>query len=86
MPNQRKTISAGDLYVMLDRDFRMRQARECGTCYILLPYRVDQPDHSNANWEVILPPDCAFGCSSLVENLVAKYAEAYDLSAGDGND
>ena len=86
MQNNRKVISAGELYVMLDREFRMRQSRECGTCYILLPFRVDQPDHEKANWEIIAPPECKFNCAALIDQLVEKYAAAYNLAADDGDD
>jgi hypothetical protein len=86
MQNNRKIISAGELYVMLDREFRMRQARDCASCYILPPYRVDQPDHSRPNWEIIVPPDCAYGCSRIVEDLVSGYAKIYNLAPDNGND
>ena len=85
MSNHRKTITAGELYVMMDREFRMRQSRDCGGCYILLPYRIDQPDHSNANWEIVPPAECAYGCALIIEDLVDKYSQAYDLSADAGN-
>ncbi len=82
---ERKTISAGELYVVLDREFRQRQSRKCTSCYILLPYRVDQHDGS-ANWEIILPPECAFGCSQIVEDLVEQYSLVYDLAGGSADD
>ena len=85
MQTQRKAITAGELYVMLDREFRMRQSRECGTCYLLLPFRVDQPDPTKANWEIITPPECSLGCTELIERLVGQYAEHYDLAADSGN-
>jgi len=85
MEMQRKAISAGELYVMLDREFRMRQSRDCGGCYILLPYRIDQPDHSKANWEIVIPDECIYGCARVVEDLVAEYARIYDLAPDDGN-
>jgi hypothetical protein len=80
---QRTTLSAGELYVILDREFRLRQSRECSTCYILLPYRVDQTN-GNSNWEIVLPPPCPFGCSEILEQLVEKYSDMYKLD-GDGN-
>ena len=85
MHNQRKAISAGELYVILDREFRLKQSSHCGACYILLPYRVDQHDGS-ANWEIIMPPDCAFGCANIVEELVDEYAKVYDLAAASADD
>lgn len=79
----RKAISAGELYVILDREFRLRQSRECGTCYILLPFRVDEPDDSKANWEIVIPPPCPHGCAQVLEELVEEYSRVYDLHEGD---
>ena len=85
MENKRKAITAGELYVILDREFRLRQSRQCGGCYILLPYRVDQSD-GDANWEVVLPPECTHECSRVVEELVDQYAKVYDLAPDRGHD
>ena len=85
MEYNRKAITAGELYVILDRDFRLRQSVECSSCYILLPYRVDQTD-GNANWEIILPGECKFGCARIVEELVDQYSKVYNLQDGNGND
>ena len=74
-------ISAGELYVILDREFRMRHSRECKSCYILLPYRVDSRDDGDGNWEVIIPPECPYGCSAVLEELVETYANVYELAA-----
>jgi hypothetical protein len=79
MQKERRPISAGELYVMLDREFRLRQSTKCGSCYILLPFRVDQHDHSKANWEIVMPPDCPYGCARIVERIVEDYAERYEL-------
>ena len=73
-------ISAGELYVILDREFRMRQSRACRSCYILLPYRVDSLD-DGGNWEVVIPPECAHGCSVILEELVESYSNLYELTA-----
>jgi hypothetical protein len=78
--NKRTTISAGELYVILEREFRLRQSSECASCYILLPYRVDQPDGDRPNWEINLPPTCGHGCSEVLEELVRKYSSLYDLA------
>ena len=80
---ERKVISPGELYVILDREFRLRQSRECGGCYILLPYRID--NHGNgANWEIVLPPSCPHGCSEVIAELIDEAAEKYDIANGDG--
>lgn len=78
---KRTPLSAGELYVILDREFRLRQSRECSSCYILLPFRVDQPDSAKANWEVILPPSCGHGCTEVLEEIVEEYSQLHELAA-----
>ena len=75
------SISAGELYVILDREFRMRHSRECKSCYILLPYRVDSREDGDGNWEIIIPPDCPYGCSAILEELVESYSNVYELTS-----
>ena len=82
--SKRTAISAGELYVMLDREFRLRQSNQCARCYILLPYRVDQPDGDRPNWEINLPAACANGCADMLDELVRKYAALYDLAPNGG--
>ena len=81
--NNRKPITAGELYVQLDREFRQRRPRECASCYLLLPYRVDRHD-GGPNWEVIVPPSCGYGCSDVIEELVAQYGQHYELTPESG--
>lgn len=76
---RRKPISAGELYANLDREFRSRQSRDCASCYLLLPYRVDRVDHDAPNWEVIIPAPCPHDCSRIIEELVDEYALRYDI-------
>jgi len=71
-------ISAGELYVILDREFRMRHSRECKSCYILLPYRVDSRDDGDGNWEIVIPPECPYGCSAVLEELLTPLVAARD--------
>ena len=77
--NRRKPITASELYVQLDREFRQRRPRECADCYLLLPFRVDA-DNGNANWEVIIPPTCQHGCANVIEELVTEFGQHYDLA------
>ena len=74
-------ISAGELYVILDREFRMRHSRECKSCYILLPYRVDSRGDGDGNWEIIIPPECPYGCAAVLEELVESYSNVYELTS-----
>ena len=82
--DKRTPISAAELYVLLDREFRARQSPQCATCYILLPYRVDRPDASAANWEIVYPPSCEQGCIDVLDEIVMKHAALFDLEDGNG--
>jgi len=77
--SMRKPITASELYVQLDREFRQRRPRECASCYLMLPFRVDSGE-GGANWEVIIPPSCPHGCANVIEELVAEYGQYYDLA------
>lgn len=79
-------ISAGELYVMLDREFRLRQPRECKACYILLPFRIDRSGGTDSNWELVYPPPCEYGCAVIIEELVDGHATRYDLAPDPGED
>ena len=74
-------MSAAELYVILDREFRLRQSKGCNACYITLPFRVDRHDEGSPNWEVFLPPTCGKGCGEVLDALVARYGEVYELVA-----
>jgi hypothetical protein len=78
-------IHAADLYVLLQREFRRRQAPECAACYVQLPYRVDRIEPDAPNWEVSVPASCAHGCQSLIEELVGEFGALYDLRPDDGS-
>src|SRR5687768_2274969 len=58
MNPKKEALKPEELYVLLDREFRRRRPRECGTCYVQLPYRVDANRSTAGNWEVLLPPGC----------------------------
>jgi hypothetical protein len=78
---ERRVISPGELYVILDREFRLRQSRECSGCYILLPYRIDNHG-TGPNWEIVLPPSCPHGCAEVIAELIDEAAEKYDIANG----
>jgi hypothetical protein len=77
--NTRAANAAADLYVLLQREFRRRQSPECSTCYVQLPFRVDNPNHAGANWEVIFPGECAHGCREILDEVVEEFSHRYDL-------
>jgi hypothetical protein len=82
--NTRTELYAADLYVLLQREFRRRQSRECSSCYVQLPYRIDRLDPNAANWEISLPQPCPHGCQDLMDELAAEFAMLYDLKADAG--
>lgn len=79
----RTGVTAADLFVLLDREFRRRKPRDCASCFVQLPYRVDSRD-SAPNWEVVTPPECGSGCEAAFDELVAEFQELYDLKPGTG--
>jgi hypothetical protein len=81
MKNRTK-LAAADLYVLLQRELRRRQAN-CKSCFMQLPFRVDRTDPDAPNWEVVTPPPCDSGCTLVIEELVSEFGELYDLKLDD---
>ena len=81
----RTGIYAADLYVLLQREFRRRQAPECSACFVQLPFRVDRADDSAPNWEVLMPPPCSYGCQVIIEELAFELGLLYDLRVEGGS-
>ena len=77
---RRKPITAADLFVLLDREFRRRKPRECEACFVQLPYRTDARRNGEANWELVVPDKCERGCANALEDIVQQYRERYDLA------
>ena len=75
----RTPITAADLYVLLQREFRRRQVPECKTCYIQLPFRVDAPNYAGANWEILFPSACTRGCREILDEVVEEFSRNYEL-------
>ena len=79
--NKRISTTAADLFVLIDREYRRRKPRDCVVCYVALPYRIDRPEEETANWEVVIPTGCRWGCDLLLEEIVSQFQERYDLSS-----
>jgi hypothetical protein len=79
--NPRKSVSAADLFVLLDREFRRRRPRECHDCFVSLPYRVDVRGEGGGNWELVIPTMCDHACALVVEEMVSEFRAMYDLKA-----
>ena len=78
---KRTPLSAAELHGLLERELQRRRARECETCYLHLPYRVDRASADAPNWEVVLPPACPLACRDEIEHLVSELADRYELGA-----
>ena len=66
--------------MLIDREFRRRKPRECTACYVPLPYRVDRAEDQAANWELLVPTSCAWGCDMLLDEIVGQFQDLYDLA------
>jgi hypothetical protein len=75
----RTPIQAADLYVLLQREFRRRQAPECSTCFVQLPFRVDRAGVDAPNWEVIFPAECRYGCREVMDHVIEDFSRRYEL-------
>ena len=79
-PARRTAVSAADLFVLLDREFRRRQPRECRACYVPLPFRTDGPPNGRSNWEIVTPR-CSWRCESVLQDLVQELQQRYELAS-----
>ena len=71
-------VTAADLFVLLDREFRRRKPRECAGCFVQLPYPIDVFEEG-PNWEAINPAHCDLGCVEIFEELVLEFQQLYSL-------
>ena len=78
--NNRTTIYPSDLYLLIDREFKLRKNGPCDVCYVQLPYRVDRENESAPNWEISIPAACPNDCRLVLEEIVQEYATRYDLA------
>ena len=78
---RRTPVTAADLFVLLDREFRRRKPRDCNGCFIQLPYRVDSKESETPNWEMLPPPDCGNSCALVLEELLTEFQSLYSLTS-----
>ena len=77
---KKRRIAAEELHARLQEEFSRKAADVCGACRLPLPtYFAGARD--GANWR--LPPlgECSSLCHTIVEELVARYAERFELEA-----
>jgi hypothetical protein len=75
----RTTISAVQLYGVLDREFRKLQPKECRACRVPLPFWRRPPDDVSANWNIGTPTECPCGCHLVIAELLTRLWSRYDL-------
>ncbi len=78
-PVTRTTITAAELYVILDHEFRRLRPRECTRCRMPIPYGRPPPDDVSANWQIGAPEECPHGCHLVVAELLARMWTRYDM-------
>jgi hypothetical protein len=44
-----------------------------------MPFRVDRSETHAANWEVIIPASCDFGCREVMDEVIEEFSGRYDL-------
>lgn len=75
----RTTVSAAQLYTLLDAEFRkLRPPGRC-RCRVPIPYWRSPPDDVSANWHIATPAQCPNGCHLVIAELVARMWTQYDM-------
>lgn len=77
--NNKPALTAADLFVLLDREFLRRRPRNCASCVMQLPYRVEFINKPSVSWDIDSPHGCGNGCAEVFEELVAEFQGLYDL-------
>ena len=76
----RETISAAQLYAILDREFKKARPADCKRCRVPLPYFRRPPDEVSANWNIGTPSECPQRCHLIIAELLAKLWTRYDIA------
>jgi hypothetical protein len=75
----RTTVSAAQLYTLLDAEFRKLRPAACRRCRVPIPYWRAPPDEVSANWHIGTPPECPQGCHLVIVELLARMWTLYDM-------
>ena len=75
----RTTITAAQLYTILDAEFRKLRPRACKRCRMPMPYWREPPDDVSANWHIGTPADCPERCHLVIAELLARMWTLYDM-------
>ena len=75
----RTTLSALQLYSLLDREFQQLRPKGCKTCRVPIPSYRTPPDDVSANWTVEAAKPCPGGCHLVIAEMVARMWTRYDM-------
>ena len=75
----RTTVSAAELYTILDVEFRKSRPKACRQCRMPMPYWRTPPDDVSANWHIGTPAECPHGCHLAIAELLARMWTLYDV-------
>ncbi|HSN19355.1 MAG TPA: hypothetical protein VLS49_01680 [Usitatibacter sp.] len=76
----RTTVSAAELYTILDAEFRKLRPAACRACRMPMPYSRMPPDDVSANWHIGTPRECPHGCPLVIAELVTRMWSLYDMA------
>ena len=75
----RTTITAAQLYTILEREFETLKPGRCARCRAPLPYYRAPPDEVSANWHIGTPPECPEGCHLVIAEMLTRLWTRYDI-------
>ena len=75
----RRAVPPSTLYRLMRQAFIARRPHLCEECQVPLPYLIDRPEPSSANWTIGTPRSCSHGCQSLLVEIAAELWPQYDL-------
>jgi len=75
----RTTVTAAQLFALLDAEFRRLRPSDCRSCRVPLPYWREPPDEVSANWHIGTPAQCPNGCHLVIAELLARMWTQYDV-------
>ena len=75
----RTTITAAQLYTILQREFETLKPRRCARCRAPLPYYRAPPDEVSANWHIGTPAECPEGCHLVIAEMLTRLWTRYDI-------
>ncbi|HET7728815.1 MAG TPA: hypothetical protein VFK48_02170 [Usitatibacter sp.] len=75
----RTTITATELYAILDHNFKSLKPKACTRCRAPMPYWRPPPDDVSANWNIGTPNECPERCHLVIAELLTKLWTRYDI-------